>query len=299
MRSLLSVGEAPEYVKDNLNVLSGYRREMSTQQALRTVFMWHNETLNIWSHLLAASCFVAFLLALIIMPPHEHWPAPKWPLAVFEVGAAYTFSISALFHTFLCISKQHYGTWRKLDFTAILVVMFSMFWPFCYYAFGCTEDVHKWFVVYVTVAAGLSSLCLVVCLLPVFQTNAFHASRPMVFAVLGIWGVAPVVHAAVLFWDVCAVRTAVFLCAAQLVLHTIGAVFYATQFPERVTRRADYYSSHFIFHVLVFVGLVAFHEGTRVLYLWRNSEGGCMEHGHGHGLQGTEQPGLSWSWCTI
>lgn len=284
---------------------------MSLQQALLTIFMWHNETLNIWSHLLAALCFVAFLLALVIMAPNPPttlqdvregcWqpqaiadlripsadrPAPRWPLLIFDLGAAYTFTISALFHTVLCISKHYYDTWRKMDFTAILVVMFSMFWPFCYYVFGCMEDGHKWFIVYVSVAAGVSLMCLVTCLMPIFQTNAFHALRPLVFALLGAWGIVPVVHAAILYWSVCAVRAAVILSVTQLTLHGIGAVFYGTQFPERMRRsgmvpgayrHADYFSSHFIFHVLIFLGLVAFHEGTMILYRWRNALGGCSE----------------------
>jgi adiponectin receptor len=295
---LLAIGDAPDYVKDNVHVLGGYRREMSLQQALRTVFMWHNETLNIWSHLLAAACFVALLLATA-----ARWTATAWPLAVFELGATYTFAVSATFHTLLCISRRHYELWRRMDFVAIVAVMFSMFWPFCFYVFFL-DGQRALFAAYVAVAAAAALLCAATCLLPVFQTNAFHAARPLVFAALGAWGAAPVVHAAALYWHQhAAVRAAVLLSATQFGLHGIGAVFYASQVPERIRvvprlspspspasaaggattttaattteasapadRLADYLSSHAIFHVLVFLGLLAFHEGVAGLYRWR------------------------------
>jgi adiponectin receptor len=62
--------------QDNENVLGGYRREMSVAKAVRTILMWHNETLNIWSHLLACLCFAALLVALAFMQPGEK--VAKW-----------------------------------------------------------------------------------------------------------------------------------------------------------------------------------------------------------------------------
>ena len=278
-RNLLAIGDVPDYLKDNPNVLGGYRSEMSLQQALRTIFMWHNETMNIWSHLIAAACFMAFIVQSVYAGFRD-----TWPLIVFELGAAYAFAISATFHTVMCISKQYYDTWRKIDFTAVVVVMFSMFWPFCYYIFDRTR-----FIAYVSVAAGLSIMCIVTCLLPVFQTNSFHTRRPMVFGVLGVWGIMPIAHAAILYWRVYAVRAAVILSATQLTIHSVGAVFYGTQFPERmiaappggsyrVYRHADYFTSHFIFHVLIFMGMVAFHEGNRILISWFYSGKGMVLH---------------------
>lgn len=275
MASLLPIENAPDYVKDNENVLGGYRREMSLRQALLTIFMWHNETLNIWSHLIAGICFVSLFVMFVTRTQDSF---PKWPLVVFQLGASYTFFVSSLFHTVLCVSRHHYEFYRKIDFTAIIIVMFSMFWPFCYYVFDCVWDGHLWPIIYISVAAAVSLMCLVVCLMPMFQSKAFHIVRPFIFGVLSIWGVVPVVHAAILFWDIYAVKAAILLVCLQLLLHCIGAILYATQWPERILKRyhgnchvSDYVTSHFIFHILIFLGLVSFHKANLILYTWRLS----------------------------
>lgn len=48
---LVNFEDAPEYMKDNQYILTGYRVDHSAWQCVKSIFALHNETGNIWTHL--------------------------------------------------------------------------------------------------------------------------------------------------------------------------------------------------------------------------------------------------------
>ncbi|KAL9224428.1 hypothetical protein vseg_000459 [Gypsophila vaccaria] len=64
---LLRYDELPEYMKDNEFILNYYRAEWSLKQAFFSLFQWHNETLNVWTHVFG---FVLFVGLTVVNAAH-------------------------------------------------------------------------------------------------------------------------------------------------------------------------------------------------------------------------------------
>ncbi|XP_021809072.1 heptahelical transmembrane protein 1 [Prunus avium] len=67
--SLMSYWELPEYMKDNEFILNYYRANWPLPQALFSVFRWHNETLNVWTHLIGFVLFLGLTMANLLRVP--------------------------------------------------------------------------------------------------------------------------------------------------------------------------------------------------------------------------------------
>jgi hypothetical protein len=55
---LHAVEDIPDWLKDNPYILRGYRAHLDWRQCLRSMFKIHNETLNVWTHVLGALFFL-------------------------------------------------------------------------------------------------------------------------------------------------------------------------------------------------------------------------------------------------
>ncbi|XP_047322292.1 heptahelical transmembrane protein 1-like [Impatiens glandulifera] len=67
---LLLFHELPEYMKDNEYILRHYRANWSIRQAFLSLFRWHNETLNVWTHLIGFGLFLSLTMANFLPVPH-------------------------------------------------------------------------------------------------------------------------------------------------------------------------------------------------------------------------------------
>lgn len=60
--NLVAYDELPEYMKENEYIRGYYRSEWPISHAFLSLFSWHNETINIWTHLIGFLTFLGFTL---------------------------------------------------------------------------------------------------------------------------------------------------------------------------------------------------------------------------------------------
>ncbi|KAI1813688.1 mPR-like GPCR protein [Poronia punctata] len=257
-RRLISYEELPSWHQDNPFIKHGYRPiSNSTAACLRSWATLHNETLNIYTHLIPA------VLALVIgeawvlsylRHQYANLGAGDYVIFAFLLSAmAACLGISSAYHTLMSHSQEVEARWLRLDFVGIIVLTLGSFVSGIYVEFWCEWTERK---IYWSMIASLSVLSIVIMVAPYFQGRKWRTFRLAVFVVTGLSGLAPIIHGICKFGFAQMVKQSglpYYLAEGGLFL--IGAITYASRFPERLKPGTfDIWgSSHQIFHVLVVI----------------------------------------------
>lgn len=139
--SLLSWDDLPSWRRDNVYIRSGYRRDRNSYaHSARSLLYLHNETVNIWSHLLGAifSGCTGLYMYWAIKPRYESANgADVAVFACFFAGAVICLGMSATYHAILDHSEDVAKWGNKLDYTGIVALIVGSFAPTLYYGFFC------------------------------------------------------------------------------------------------------------------------------------------------------------------
>lgn len=138
---LLTYEDIPEWYQDNALILRGYRPMSNSIHACFTsLFALHNETVNIYSHLIPG---IAFVVAEGLVYRYLH---TKYPTATisdylifvfFLLTAIICFLTSATYHTFASHSKYVSNLWLRLDFIGIITFILGDFASWIAMVFYC------------------------------------------------------------------------------------------------------------------------------------------------------------------
>ena len=127
--------KVPADVRENY-VLTGYRPvSMGIFPCLRSAFLLHNETLNIWTHMLPLFYFLYFMWA-----DAEMWvdmnlaQDQRFPLYGYILGICILFGTSASAHWFNCVSWHWRHVFFMMDYGAISV--YGVATAVVYYAYS-------------------------------------------------------------------------------------------------------------------------------------------------------------------
>ncbi|KAK6213731.1 hemolysin iii family channel protein [Colletotrichum tabaci] len=247
--------DLPSWRRDNAYILTGYRRASGSYLgSLRSLAYLHNESVNIWSHLVGA---VAFLLAGLVLyttvAPRYASAAPADVLvfACFFAGAISCLGMSATYHA-VCNHSPEVAKWgNKLDYSGIVFLIVGSYVPAMYYGFYCHPSLMRFYLWTINLL-GLG--CGAVSWIEFFRSPEWRTFRACMFVALGTSGVVPVLHGAALYGRAeMEARMSLSWVVLHGALYIFGAFLYAVRWPERsFPGTFDIWgSSHQIFHFFV------------------------------------------------
>ncbi len=150
----LTWDEVSEWQRDNKYIRSGYRREKADfLEILTSLTFLHNETCNVYTHLIGALLLPLIAVAVIrgLSQPHFSLVSGKdyTMFGIFFWSAECCLLFSAAYHLVGPHSHQVEQFWHRMDLLGIVIVTTGTFIPGIYYIFFCELSLQRfhWFIV--------------------------------------------------------------------------------------------------------------------------------------------------------
>ncbi|KAF7509939.1 hypothetical protein GJ744_007253 [Endocarpon pusillum] len=272
--SLVQWDEVPHWQQDNHHIHGSYRRPSgSYPRSLRSLFYIHNETVNIYTHLLPTLAAPPTALALYkILQPRYVQATTRDVLAFscFFLGAAICLAMSATYHLISNHSPAVNKFGNQLDYVGIVLLITGSFVPSIYYGFWCDTTLQR---LYWTMICSLGAGCTSISVMSRFRTPTWRPFRAGMFVLMGLSAVFPVLHGLRLY-GASQMKKQIGLSwlVLQGGLYILGAAIYAARVPEKWSPgRYDILgNSHQIFHVLVVLAAVSHLTGLLKAFDYRH-----------------------------
>ncbi|KAK4050217.1 inc metabolism membrane protein [Microbotryomycetes sp. JL221] len=252
---LLQYDELPHAWRNNPYILSGYRFVEIDRwgDLLKSSFEWHNETVNIQSHLIG--CLSLVYLLLCVFPNSAHYLPNAHPLdrvvaLLFIVGAMKCLLCSVAWHLFAGCATGH---WHRgaacVDYVGISGLIAASIIGIEYYGFYCKPAIAAGYMAF-------SAICGIVGMIlpwkPWFNEYEYKMWRIAFFLSLAGSALTPIGHLAILY----GIKDTViffFPVALSAIAYLIGLSFYAHQFPEcaQPGRWDNLFASHQLWHIAI------------------------------------------------
>jgi adiponectin receptor len=131
--------DLPSWQQDNHYIHSGYRPASSSYaKSARSLGYLHNETVNIYTHLIGAvlALVTGTFLFSELKPRYETATIEDvFVFSCFFLGAIACLGMSATFHTITNHSHEVSSFGNKLDYLGIVFLIWGSFIPVMYYGF--------------------------------------------------------------------------------------------------------------------------------------------------------------------
>ncbi|KAJ6816067.1 heptahelical transmembrane protein 4-like [Iris pallida] len=277
---LVGFDSLPEYLKDNEFLLNYYRADWPLKETMLSIFSIHNETLNIWTHLIG---FFIFLCITVCAATTIRWhdgagssvaeqPVARWPFFAFLAGAMLCLLSSSACHLVSCHSERCAYAMLRLDYAGISTLIVTSFYPLVYYTFLCDPFSRG---LYLGLITALGAAAVLASLVPAFQTPACRPARALLFSLMAASGLVPIAHKVAAFGDRPEAIATAWYELAMGTFYGLGVAAYVARVPERwMPGRFDIVGhSHQLFHVLVIAGAYTHYLAGLEYLKWRDVQG--------------------------
>ncbi|KAI8962104.1 HlyIII-domain-containing protein [Daldinia sp. FL1419] len=260
---LVIYDEIPDWYQDNPYIRRGYRPVSHSARVCFGSWLYlHNETVNIYTHLVPAVALLVSGLAYGLPHLQHRGNDDAGILATLLVSAMACLGLSSIYHTLMCHSREVEALWLRLDFVGIILLTLGSFISGVYVGFWCETLERK---IYWSMIGSLAAISIIIVLAPAFQGPKWRTLRLLTFVCTGLSGLAPIIHGITMFGFAQMMKQSglpYYLAEGGLFL--LGAIVYGTRFPESISPGLfDIYgSSHQIFHILVVLATVVHLAGV-------------------------------------
>ncbi|KAF0696876.1 Aste57867_12395 [Aphanomyces stellatus] len=262
------------FLGDNHYIRSGYRLHYSTTDCLHSLFELHNETWNVWIHIVGSLVFATLLaIEMFAMPDVDTtFAVARWPLWLFLGNVSICFALSATYHLMYTQHAAADSFYLRFDFGGILFLIFGAAVPMLYYTFFCSPPLRTF---YVGLASAVGCASFVATFLPAFTTSPSLRIAVFGSTILSLC-IIPLTHllvqAGMSSPEIAIMLQPVVKC---MVFNIPGVVFYATKVPERW--RPGVFdvvgSSHQWWHLCVVLASAVYYWEIQSQYNWRHATG--------------------------
>ncbi|KAF0682773.1 hypothetical protein As57867_024994, partial [Aphanomyces stellatus] len=158
------------FLGENHYIRSGYRVHYSTSDCIHSLFELHNETWNVWTHVVGSLAFATLLAMELVtgMGTLDGLYVERWPLCLYLGSVSVCFALSATYHLMYVQDAATASVYLRLDYAGILVLIFGGAVPMLHITFSCSPPLQTF---YVGLASAVSCAAFVATFLPAFTTS--------------------------------------------------------------------------------------------------------------------------------
>ncbi|PVH73973.1 HlyIII-domain-containing protein [Cadophora sp. DSE1049] len=255
VRVLCSFDEMPEWFRRESNqwILHGYRPISGSARASLCSWSYiHNESVNIYSHLIPAVCFLfgeCYIQQYLASRYSRVTGADLITFSIFMLAAATCLSLSTTYHTLVNHSQHMEHLCLRLDMLGVVIFILGDLVLGIYIVFWCEPLPRN---IYWSIIGLFGGLTIFMTLHPKYQGSKYRVFRALMFVATGLSGLAPLIHGLKLFGISQMMRKAFPHTLAKAGCLLSGTSFHMIRFPESwYSGKFDLWGSHSIFHILV------------------------------------------------